>query len=782
MSVRRPIMISLGIFSIIAAIYLVASGISGCAARKPQPQSSEKTVDETVYPTDGFATGGPESETALAQKSVTPPPTPPPANTFTLQPSPLKMTKHMMPPTAPAAPPSVDPSMMMMMMMMMMGGGPAGAMPGAMPEGTLSRTDKSREAQLLGMQADELWVIVKPEGQKQAREEQPGTGALMAVVPGENPVPLPLKHTEVTAEVAGYIATVNVTQQFQNPFSEKIEASYVFPLPDNAAVNDFLMVIGERKIRGIIREREEAEKIYQAARAQGYVASLLTQERPNIFTQKVANIEPGKQIDVTIHYFNTLAYADGWYEFVFPMVVGPRFNPPGNTDGIGAAAPGKPGASGQKTEVPYLAPGERSGHDIGLACRIDAGVKIEEIACRSHVIEKQQESPEAVQVKLSARDSIPNKDFVLRFRVAGARVKSSVLTQRDERGGYFTLMLYPPESLKSLERSPMEMIFVLDCSGSMSGQPIAIAKDAVRRALRQLQANDTFQIINFSNNARKLGRDPVLATPANIRKGLAYLDSLNSEGGTMMIEGIKAALDFAHDPSRLRLVTFLTDGYIGNELEILGAIHDQLGASRIFSFGVGSSVNRFLLDRMAAIGKGAVAYIGLNDSAADVVDAFYQRISYPALTDLRIDWGGMNVADIYPRVLPDLFVGRAVIVTGRYQGAGSTTLRISGRAAGQEQTLELSANLDGATDASAGIASVWARKKIEDLSNQMAHVASVELPDEIRRTALDYNLMSNFTAFVAVDSLTRTQGASGVSVAVPVPVPEGVRYEITVPE
>jgi Ca-activated chloride channel family protein len=642
--------------------------------------------------------------------------------------------------------------------------------------------DRQMPAELLSISADEIWVIAKSDTQAVlADEDAPGTGAMLAKLPEEErQIPLPLKHTDVKGQISGYIATVDVTQQFHNPYDEKIEAVYVFPLPQNAAINEFIMTIGERRIRGIIRERKEAEEIYRQAKSQGHVASLLTQERPNIFTQKVANIEPGKEIDVNIKYFNTLAYVDGWYEFVFPMVVGPRFNPPGCTDGIGAVARGKTGISGQKTEVQYLKPGERSGHDISLAVDIDAGVAIEEVACTSHVITKTATAPEKLTVKLGSLDSIPNKDFVLRYKVAGKTVKSALVTHRDKRGGFFTLMLYPPDNLSYLKRAPMEMIFVLDCSGSMSGKPIAKAKQAIIRALKKLQPYDTFQIIRFSNNASQLGPNPLSATPENIRKGLEYVESLRGSGGTMMIEGIKAALDFAHDPQRFRLVSFMTDGYIGNEVEILAAIHQRLGASRIFSFGVGTSVNRYLLDRMAKLGKGAVAYIGLDDSAGEIVDKFYDRISHPALTDVEIDWGDMQVTDMYPGRIPDLFVGRPVTLTGRFKGSGSTTIHVKGNVGDMTQDIAIAADLGNSAATHSGIACVWARKKIETLGTQVTYDTNPDLPGEIKQVALEYGLMSAYTAFIAVDSSRKTTGDHGVTVNVPIPVPDGVRYETTV--
>jgi Ca-activated chloride channel homolog len=629
--------------------------------------------------------------------------------------------------------------------------------------------------------SDELWIVARGGGDTLApSDEAPGSGALMAMVE-QKPVPMPLKHTDVRASVSGYIGAVEVTQQFLNPYSGKIEAVYVFPLPHNAAIHEFVMTIGERHIRGIIRERQEAEQIYQDAKRQGYVASLLTEERPNVFTQSVANIEPGKQIDVHIKYFHTLEYMDGWYEFVFPMVVGPRFNPPGVTNGIGAVARGQSGVSGQSTEVHYLRPNERTGHDISLTVEVNAGVRIEEFECRSHAVTSEAPSPERLTVALNPADSLPNKDFVLRYRVAGQRIKSSLLTHRDERGGYFTLMLYPPEELSALRRQPLELVFVLDCSGSMSGRPIAQAKAAVQRGLRLLQPGDSFQLISFSLTASRLGDAPLEATPENVQRGLQYLSALQGEGGTMMIEGIKAALDFPHDPQRLRFVCFLTDGYIGNEAEILGEIHRRLGASRIFSFGIGSAVNRYLIDHMAKAGQGAVAYLGLKDSAAQIMDDFFGRISHPALTDLQIDWGGLHVTEVFPRAVPDLFVGRPVILTGRFAGNQETSIRVHGNVGDQPLQVAIPANL-AETATHPGLPSIWARMKIAALADQSTYQPHADLPAQIKQLALDYSLMSPFTAFIAVDSSRRTEGSEATTVPVSVPVPEGVKYHTTVPE
>ena len=635
---------------------------------------------------------------------------------------------------------------------------------------------------------EELWVIAKPSPTADAApDEGPGTGVMLASFPddgkpdtgGSRQVPLPLQHTGVQAEIDGYISTVHVRQQFKNPFNEKIEAVYLFPLPEKAAVSEFLMIIGERRIRGILREKEEAEAIYNAARSQGYQASLLVQHRPNVFEQKVANIEPGKAIDVDIRYFHTLAYEDGWYSFVFPTVVGPRYNPPGSRDPIVPVPRGSLPVPGQ-TSVQYLRPDERSAHDLSIEIAIDAGVAIEELKS-SHEIVARRDTAETASVELAGNATIPNRDFILRFRVAGDTIKSNLLTyvDPDTQQGYFTLMLYPPSGTELLARRPMEMVFVLDCSGSMSGRPLEQAKAAVSTALDHLQEGDSFQIIRFSDNASQFGATPVPATAGNLRLARRYLAHLDGMGGTQMIEGVKAALDFPHDPARLRFVSFMTDGYIGNEADILAAVHERIGSARIFSFGVGSAVNRYLLERMAKAGRGAVAYLGPQDSADGVMARFFDRVSHPALTDVTIDWGGMAVTDVYPSRLPDLFVGRPVVVTGKYLGPANG-VTASGTAGGVSHGIEIPAADAG--EGNAHLAKIWARLRIAELNDRLAWESHrvQELEGEIRRTALEHQLMSAFTSFVAVDSSRVTEGTHGYSVHQAVPVPDGVRYDTTV--
>ncbi len=633
-------------------------------------------------------------------------------------------------------------------------------------------------------EAEEIWILVKDDPKKLARADlTPGSGALVTKV-GKRQVPIPLKHTSVQANISAYISSVDVTQQFHNPFNEKIEAVYVFPLPQNAAVNDFVMTVGERKIRGIIREREEAERIYQAAKKAGHVASLLTQERPNIFTQKVANIEPGKQIDVTITYFNTLKFEDGSFEFVFPMVVGPRFNPPSSPDPI-AAVP----SDDQKTAgkaIRYLRPDERSSHDIDLTVNIDAGVSIESIDCDSHKIVVQQTEKAQATVKLAKEDRIPNKDFVLRYKVAGEKPKVAMLTHEDQAGKYFTMMIVPPAEKKGKDqpRQPMEMVFVFDVSGSMNGFLLNESKKAALRVLDKLDSQDSVQVVVFSNDADKFSTKPIPATIANKQKARQFIEDLNGGGGTMMAAGMKAALSVGEAPDleKSRYVMFLTDGYIGNEAEILKLVDERLGQSRVFSFGVGSSVNRYLMVRMAKLGQGVASFVGNGEDSDEVVDRFWNRVSRSPLTNVAIDWDGLDVSEVYPARLPDLFSGSPIVVTGKFPKSVKANVRIEGTRGGERVATTVAVDPSAKESKHRAIAAIWARSYLMELHETLVVEGdnTGELKQAMLDTALNYKLMSQLTAFVAVDSAAVTEGAQGTTMHVAVPVPEGVKYETTV--
>ncbi|MBP6964148.1 MAG: VWA domain-containing protein [Armatimonadetes bacterium] len=595
----------------------------------------------------------------------------------------------------------------------------------------------------------------------------------------------PLKHTSVVADIPGTCARVKVTQEFFNPTADKIEAVYVFPLPDDAAVDWMEMKVGERTIKGEIKEREEARRIYEQARQEGHVTALLDQERPNIFTQSVANIMPGETVLVTISYLQILNYEDGEYEFVFPMVVGPRYMPgapTGNTGG-GIFPDTDKVPDGSKISPPITPRGIRAGHDISIEVRIDAGIPITGIRSRQHQIVVERSGESGAVVTLKQLKVLPNKDFILNYRADGGGIQTGVLCHtRAEGDGFFTLIVQPPAKPQASSIIPKEMIFVIDSSGSMMGEPIEKAKETMALCIEQMNPYDTFQLISFSNDVTRLFDKPQPNTPDNRLMGLTFLRDRMGSGGTEMMKPIMEALTPPPDGSRLRIVCFMTDGYVGNDMEIMDAIKKNLGESRVFAFGVGSSVNRYLLDGMAKIGKGAVEYVTLGEPGSEPANRFADRIGNPLLTDVKVDWGNLAVTQIYPESAPDLFSAKPLIFKGRYSKPGSGKVTISGMCGDEpwSQTVDvvLSANEPG----HAALPALWAREYIamlmeQDLAGIQEGKPNPEIKDSIIRTALDFRLMSQYTSFVAVEEKIFTQGGTPVKVMVPVEMPEGVQYE-----
>jgi Ca-activated chloride channel family protein len=589
----------------------------------------------------------------------------------------------------------------------------------------------------------------------------------------------PLKHTDVQAEIVGNVARVEITQTFQNPYDKKIEAVYVFPLPNRAAVDDMTIQVGERTIKGIIKKRDEARRIYEAARKAGHVAALLDQERPNIFTQSVANILPGNEIEVKIRYFEALPYESAAYQFSFPMVVGPRFIPgtPTSSENRGWAPNTTDVPDASRITPPVLKPGQRSGHDISVKVTLDAGTGLQQLLSPSHQVDIKRKGRGRALVTLRHEDSIPNKDFVLRYRVDGNAPKLVLLPHRSTEDGYF-LMLIQPEAKPADEKiTPKEMIFVVDGSGSMSGFPMEKVKEAMRHSLQNLNPQDTFQVVRFSNRAETFAPEPVSATRENIQRGLGYVESLSGRGGTIMLEGVRTALSYPDDPERLRIISFMTDGYIGNENQILAHLEKHLGGARLFSFGVGSSVNRFLLDKMAEFGRGAVEYVLLQDDAEVPVKRFYERIRNPYLTDIEIDWSGLEVTDVYPKRIPDLFLGQPVVLHGRYVEPGNGSVTLKARLGGKPYQQKIEVHLPNREEQGGAIGTLWARARIEELSNQQIVDPQPELVEEITKVALAHRLVSAYTSFVAVEEQIVTGSDQPVLVEVPVEMPEGVSYE-----
>jgi Ca-activated chloride channel family protein len=593
----------------------------------------------------------------------------------------------------------------------------------------------------------------------------------------------PLKQTRVKADISGFLSRVVVTQEFENPFKEKIEAVYTFPLPQNAAVDDMTMLVGDRTVRGKILRREEAQAVYEAAKSNGQTAALLDQERPNIFTQSVANILPGEPIKITISYVETLKYEAGSYEFVFPMVVGPRYVPgsaaeaPNTNSGNGFAPDTNqvPDAS-RITPEPVLA-GMRAGHDVSIEVTLDAGVPLDALSAKTHDVIIERPDAHRALVRLKDEATIPNKDFVLRYDVAGKKIEDALLTHSAGTGGFFTLILQPPDEIRTEDVTPKELVFVLDTSGSMSGFPIEKAKETMKLALDNLYPSDTFNLITFSGDEHILFPAPVPATKENLQKAQEFLETRQGGGGTEMMKAIKASMDPSDAQDHVRIVVFLTDGYVGNDMEIIGEVQKHPNA-RVFAFGIGSSVNRFLLDGMAKYGRGEVEYVGLNDDGSAAARRMHERVRNPLLTDISIDWNGLPVADVYPRTVPDLFSAKPVILTGRYRGNGRGTIRLKGKVSGRDFVREIPVDFANAQQHDV-LATLWARTRIDDLMSQdfkgmQQGNMQEDVKQAITQLGLDYRLMTQFTSFVAVEEMIVTDGGQPRRIEVPVEVPEGV--------
>lgn len=593
----------------------------------------------------------------------------------------------------------------------------------------------------------------------------------------------PLKHTDVKAEISGFISRVTVTQEFENPFKDKIEAVYTFPLPHNAAVDDMTMHVGERVVRGHIKRREEARAVYEAARNAGQVASLLDQERANIFTQSVANIRPGEKVTITISYVETLKYENGSYEFVFPMVVGPRYIP-GDATGKqgGGFAPDTSKVPDASRITPMPAPaGMRAGHDISIEVALDAGVPIDSIKSTLHEIDSERLTAHSSRITLRNKNEIPNKDFILKYDVAGGKIEDALLTHRGNNGGFFSFILQPPDRVTAEDVTPKEIVFVIDTSGSMQGYPLDKAKESMKLALDGLYPQDTFNLITFSGDTHILFPEPVRATPENLRKAQQFLASRSGGGGTEMMKAIRAALEPSDKQDHIRIACFITDGYVGNDMEIISEVQKHPNA-RVFSFGIGSSVNRFLLDKMAEHGRGEVEYVTLQDDGSAAAKRFHERIRNPLLTDISVDWGGLPVADVYPKRIPDLFSAKPVVLTGRYTGSGKGTIRLKGKLAGKDFVKEIAVDLPESEPRRDVLAKLWARTRIEDLMAQDYSGAQNgnmqgDLRETITQLGLEYRLMTQFTSFVAFEDTVITEGGQPRRIEVPVEMPEGVSRE-----
>src|SRR2546422_845311 len=465
------------------------------------------------------------------------------------------------------------------------------------------------------------------------------------------------------------------------------------------------------------------------------------------------------------------------------MVVGPVYVPGAAT---GAQANGFSPDTDRVPDASRITPrpvaeGMRAGHDISLDVTLDAGVTIDALNAKTHEVDIERADDRRAHIRLKDQATIPNKDFILRYDVAGRKIEDALLTHRSDKGGFFTLILQPPERVTAEDVMPKELVFVLDTSGSMSGFPIEKAKETMKLALDNLYPSDTFNLITFSGDEHILFPEPVPATKENLRKAQEFLDTRKGGGGTEMMKAVKAALDPSDAQGHVRIVCFMTDGYVGNDMEIIGEVQKHANA-RVFAFGIGSSVNRYLLDNMAKYGRGEVEYVALNDDGSAAARRFHERVRNPLLTDLSIEWNGLPVADVYPKQIPDLFSAKPVIVNGRYTAGGRGVIRLKGKMYGRDFAREIPVEFPESQTQHDVLATLWARTRVNDLMGQdfnglQQGNMKPELKETITQLGLEYRLMTQFTSFVAVEEMGVTDGGQPRRIDVAVEGPCGGRCE-----
>ncbi|MFZ2956504.1 MAG: VIT domain-containing protein [Candidatus Ozemobacteraceae bacterium] len=578
---------------------------------------------------------------------------------------------------------------------------------------------------------------------------------------------LPLKSSAADVKIAGVIADINVSQVYKNEGKKPIEAIYVFPASSRAAVYGLKMTIADRTIVATIKKKEEARQEYEDAKRHGKSASLLEQERPNVFTMNVANILPGDEIKVEMKYTELLVPSEGVYELVYPTVVGPRYNNP--------ATSSEPKKQENWVANPYLQEGEAPKTTFDIKIALSAGLPIQEALCDTHKVNVAYEGPTFARITLDPSEKYGgNRDFILRYRLAGGKVESGLLLTQGDKENFFLLMVQPPKRVEPKQLPGREYIFIVDISGSMHGFPLDISKNLLKNLIGGLKPTDSFNVMLFAGSAQMLSESGSLpANEENIQKALAVITRQQGGGGTELLPALRKALELTRAPNTSRTMIIVTDGFVSVENDAFDMIRKNLGNANFFSFGIGSSVNRHLMEGIARAGMGEPFIVTKPDQAPAQAEKFRKYIESPVLTGVKADFGTFDVHAVEPPSIPDVLAERPVIVFGKWKGKAEGTIKVSGTSGegAYEQKFDVSAIKPMAENAA--LRYLWARHRIAVLSDFNTLRNDPEIVGEVTKLGLDYNLLTAYTSFVAVDSLARAQQPS-TTVKQPLPLPEGV--------
>jgi Ca-activated chloride channel family protein len=577
---------------------------------------------------------------------------------------------------------------------------------------------------------------------------------------------LPLESTGAEVSIAGVIADVKVTQVYKNAGKQAIEAIYVFPASTKASVYGMKMTIGERTIIARIQEKERARQEYDQAKQEGKSASLLEQQRPNVFQMNVANIMPGDLIKVELSYTELLIPTESVYEFIYPTVVGPRYS---NTPEAGTAS------SENWVKNPYLHQGEAPPYAFDITTRVAASIPIQEITCPSHKVNIGYGSPGAAVIKLDSSEKTGgNRDYILKYRLAGGRIESGLLLYQGEKENFFLLMMQPPAKVTAADIPAREYIFIVDISGSMHGFPLDISKKLLKDLIGGLKPNDTFNVLLFAGSASMLSEKSMPANSENITKAIQLIDQQQGGGGTELLPALRRALALPGDEKHSRSIVIATDGYVDVEKETFRVIRENLGHANMFAFGIGTSVNRFLMEGIARAGMGESFIITNPGDAAPKAEKFRKYIQSPVLTKIKTDFIGFEVYDVEPPAVPDILAERPVIIFGKWRGYPKGTISLSGISGDRPYSASIDAGSVMPSPANSALRYLWARHRISVLSDYDKLSRDDARTKEITQLGLDYNLLTEFTSFVAIDSLSRNVDGKSTTIKQPLPLPQGV--------
>ncbi|SMF75676.1 Ca-activated chloride channel family protein [Tistlia consotensis] len=590
----------------------------------------------------------------------------------------------------------------------------------------------------------------------------------------------PLVHSEVSIEVHGPIERTTVRQYFLNPSDDWLEGTYVFPLPEQSAVDRLTMVVGERRIEGEIHEKQEARRIYEQARAEGRQAGLLSSERPNVFTTAVANVGPRQAVSIEIAYQQRVRYDAGRYELRFPLVVAPRYTP-GGPSLVAVPMPPRPGAAPGAPKVVPIA--ERRGQQDGeaptpqaergdlfgpvvdpasgrlvptaaISVHLDAGLPLAGIDSPSHRVTVSDLPDGSQRIDLASGPVAADRDVVLRWQPKiGAEPQAAVFAEQVGGETYLLASLLPGSAPAAALERPRDLILVVDNSGSMFGASMDQAKAAVGLALRRLKPTDRVNVIRFDDTTESLFDKARPATPEVLAEARRFVDALHADGGTEMLPALQSALGEPSEPGRLTQIVFVTDGAVSNERQLFEALSAGLGERRLFTVGIGSAPNSWFMTKAAELGRGSFTYVGSSDTVESGMAALFRKLESPAMTDVTARWTGAGAVEMVPARLPDLYVGEPVELAARLPGVPldrlSGTLELQGARGGR--SWQASLPLDR-LESREGVSAIWARAKLDELDNALAEGRDESaVRAEAVPLALEHRLVTRWTSLVAVD-------------------------------